>query len=655
MPIDSGENYSSCDACRARKYKCSKEQPACKSCGQHGWQCKYSPKVSRTALTRSNLSAAEDRVRELEAILSSLLPNVNLGSAWESIKQDGTIPNQQAMCSTPQLGRTSLPDQPELGKAVESGIESLPREADGFDWAEREVTFGGLSDGMAALSILPDGAGYLGATSSVAPLRALLNTGQSTSDKIPSQGSSTEIHLSLPERISPNTRLSSVPENSFIDAYFHFYHTTYPFLHEPTFRAQFNGTYPRPEGYSWFMLLNTVLALGAWCIGDDQFSMDDYFYKRLPQVAGESSVFETGNLALVQALLLLSNYTQKRNRPNTGWNYLGLAVRTAVSLGLHKEFSHWDITPLQREMRRRVWWGVFIFDSGASITFGRPVLLPNSGIMDASEVLNIHEKSLTRISLAPPDETDAPTVYTGLIAQSQFHVQTNRLYHRLISCPKPSIQEILGLQKTIDEWEDLLPSYFQPNSFAIQSHQAYVFARYRLSWRSWNLRIVLLRPILLRWSAKQKAEDSHVPETEEEANCRLACLQHARSTISSISNFMSLDINSRLSTWYMLYFLFQAGLIPIICLMTDPANDDAQAWLNDILTTRDLITRTATNNSLATRCLDIFNQLCSPVFDAPVPEDVLQNPELFDAGFLPHAGDGFGMLDFWDWQKPILE
>jgi transcriptional regulatory protein GAL4 len=113
------------------------------------------------------------------------------------------------------------------------------------------------------------------------------------------------------------------------------------------------------------MLLNTVLALGAWCVGNDQTSMDDYFYQKLLKVTSESSVFESGNLTLVQALLLLSNYTQKRNRPNTGWNYLGLAVRTAVSLGLHKDFSTWQITPLQREMRRRVWWGVFIFDSGA--------------------------------------------------------------------------------------------------------------------------------------------------------------------------------------------------------------------------------------------------------------------------------------------------
>lgn len=64
----------------------------------------------------------------------------------------------------------------------------------------------------------------------------------------------------------------------------------------------------------------------------------------------------------------------------------------ALSLGLHKEFPQWKISLLAREMRRRVWWGVYIFDSGASITFGRPVLLPENSVMDANQVLNIYEE-----------------------------------------------------------------------------------------------------------------------------------------------------------------------------------------------------------------------------------------------------------------------
>jgi transcriptional regulatory protein GAL4 len=232
---------------------------------------------------------------------------------------------------------------------------------------------------------------FIGATSSVVPLRTLLGkewiAGQElrNSDGWNSQPvPSSQIPLSLPFSINL--------ESTFVDAYFRCYHPTYPFIHKDLFRAQLQGSVPRPEGQSWPILLNAVLAIGAWCVGDDDSVMDDFYYQKVARLSEDRSIFESGNLALVQALLLLSNHSQKRNRPNTGWNYLGLAVRMAMSLGLHKEFPNWKISILQREMRRRVWWGLFIFDSGASFTFGRPVLLPEQGIMDASEVLNIHEE-----------------------------------------------------------------------------------------------------------------------------------------------------------------------------------------------------------------------------------------------------------------------
>lgn len=186
--------------------------------------------------------------------------------------------------------------------------------------------------------------------------------------------------------------MQNFSEGYLLDAYFSHYHLTYPFIYEPTFRDQLNGILPRPPGHTWALLYNAVLTLGAWCIGDDDSMLDDIFYRRAAQISAENSAFESGNLTTVQALLLLSNYAQKRNRPNTGWNYLGLAVRMAMSLGLHKEFPNWDISLLQREIRRRVWWGVYCFDAGASITFGRPVLLPDPGVMDAEEVLNIHDE-----------------------------------------------------------------------------------------------------------------------------------------------------------------------------------------------------------------------------------------------------------------------
>jgi transcriptional regulatory protein GAL4 len=140
------------------------------------------------------------------------------------------------------------------------------------------------------------------------------------------------------------------------------------------------------------MLSHAIIALGAWTLNNDQIGFEDYLYRRALTLGQEESVFEAASLTSVQALILLSNLSQKRNSPNTGWNLLGLAVRTALSLALHRELPHWNITLIERETRRRVWWGLYIFDSGASTTFGRAIMLPDQETMDVHSVLNINDE-----------------------------------------------------------------------------------------------------------------------------------------------------------------------------------------------------------------------------------------------------------------------
>jgi transcriptional regulatory protein GAL4 len=158
----------------------------------------------------------------------------------------------------------------------------------------------------------------------------------------------------------------------FIEAYFAHYHTQYPILHEPTFKAQLAEVIPQPPHVQWVILSNVVLGLGAFCASQPMY-MIDYFLERATRVITVDHL-ETGSLVLVQAFTLLSNLAQKRNKINSGSIYLGIAVRMAIGLGLHRELPLWNIKPFEREVRRRVWWVVFIFDAGASITFGRPIV-----------------------------------------------------------------------------------------------------------------------------------------------------------------------------------------------------------------------------------------------------------------------------------------
>lgn len=44
------------------------------------------------------------------------------------------------------------------------------------------------------------------------------------------------------------------------------------------------------------------------------------------------------------------------------WYQIGLALRMAISLGLHQEVSHPDISEADRNRRRRAWWSVYSLD-----------------------------------------------------------------------------------------------------------------------------------------------------------------------------------------------------------------------------------------------------------------------------------------------------
>jgi transcriptional regulatory protein GAL4 len=296
-------------------------------------------------------------------------------------------------------------------------LDGPPHVSDDFEWNEQHVVEGrnsesGLSpeksntsedveeesiamDGMASLTIGDSEGGYLGASSGAAMLRLIdpraanASTPRKKSSRVPSdrvsRGDETWPEV-LYEQPDPNRHIV----DTMIDAYFGLYHISFPIVHEPTFRAQYSELIERPNGDCWKFLAYVVAAVGVFTTtsaGDDSDMALFAHAKSLMHM----SYLESGNLTLIQALGLMSNYLQRKDMPNSGYNYLGLASRMAMGLGLHKEFPGWKIQPLKMETRRRVWWCLAIFDIGATITYGRPVSWPAGGI-DVSLPLNIDDR-----------------------------------------------------------------------------------------------------------------------------------------------------------------------------------------------------------------------------------------------------------------------
>ncbi|KAF5596660.1 GAL4-transcription factor [Fusarium subglutinans] len=576
-----------------------------------------------------HLTRVERRLVDVERLFQHLLPDVDINEALASRGVEAPAEASQPTTSLSPPTNPSSPDSPVQASSAIS--DAVPAESDGFDWQEDVDE---LTDGMASLSVEPRGAGYLGPTAGVFFLRSLLLwIGHSR----PSMSSSPEVMrpyagVESSSQLSNSVTSRQVTEQ-LVNGYFEVYHRSYPFVHEPTFRAQLHEVIQRPKRRSWQMLLYTVMALGAWCLDNDNAELDDELYHLALSFGDAECLFASADLTFVQALILFSNLSQKRNKPNTGSNFLGLATRMALSLGLHRELPEWNISLLQREMRRRVWWGLYMFDSGASTTFGRPILLPGEDAMDVRQVLNIDDEDLTSGTKAPPEEVNRPTLYSGMKYQSYLHVKSNYISNRLLSSSCIALEDALSMDLTLDKWSSILPEYLKLNHHVPSAEPAFYFNRSRLWWRFWNLKIIIFRQLFLKRAIGRGNSSMTVPVNEVDERC------------------MNIAI-TRLVTWYSIYFTFHASLVIILAILSNSESPDMPKWQEDVNTVRHIFRGVFADIELATRCANIIDVILpDPLLTAGDWANVQLDPMLMDFSTWPAASaDEFASILGWpDW------
>jgi Fungal specific transcription factor domain len=213
--------------------------------------------------------------------------------------------------------------------------------------------------------------------------------------------------LELPDRIMAD---------NLVDAYFNRTHKLYPFLHEGLFRAEYETMWALPSSrhhsrLSWFGVLNMVFAHG--CEHCDSISQDQVPARAAPFVSQSrniilSQVFSSGTLETVQSLLLMCYYLQGTVELKESWNLAGLMIRTAISLGLHLNPRANDILSVEREVRKRSWWGCFVLDRTLSMKFGLPPFLRiEDGNVDLP--LEVDDQYIISDSVTPRQPVGTPS------------------------------------------------------------------------------------------------------------------------------------------------------------------------------------------------------------------------------------------------------
>lgn len=183
----------------------------------------------------------------------------------------------------------------------------------------------------------------------------------------------------------------------------------------------------------------------------------------------------------------------------------------------------------------------------------------------------------------------------------------------MISSPYPTAAELIELDDTlIQQWLLSLPHYFQES--AIQEPR-YTICHSILRCRYRNFRLLMYRPFLVRRVMSRAPENPTITgdkldsvEAVEIAIQR--CLDMAKESVELISKFWEDGPQTMMACWYGLYFLFQAVLIPVICLRNQPQSPLASEWRTQISTAIGTIKSMACLNPSAERCLKVIISLC---------------------------------------------
>ncbi|KAF2795973.1 hypothetical protein K505DRAFT_301175 [Melanomma pulvis-pyrius CBS 109.77] len=129
----------------------------------------------------------------------------------------------------------------------------------------------------------------------------------------------------------------------------------------------------------------------------------------LEYALAKADFLDAPDIVLVQAFAIFIGLVRRHDSPRFVWMITGLVIRMAQYLGLQRDGSHFEhLTPFEIEMRRKVWWVVYMLDVRASEDQGTDLTIA-SGSFDTKIPLNINDVDISPESEQMPLERDSVT------------------------------------------------------------------------------------------------------------------------------------------------------------------------------------------------------------------------------------------------------
>ncbi|KAF2801517.1 uncharacterized protein BDZ99DRAFT_492508 [Mytilinidion resinicola] len=596
-----------CTWCRQRKSRCDGARPKCSTCTDHGYECTYlnlTP-LTKTSASKEYLEALESRLAALESSVGGISSRV---TRIEGSRADIVDANASSSQSPPTHTPDLLSLQDDEGTIVETqdptdgmGSVSFTKEEESgfFGWN----TFTELHEYWQLTGPGP--------SSNISFTRLIVRTTTAVLKSAASDGSpaspsnaalqSQLLHVSRPlspvsdpskdsYSIAIGTEPSVLPqENETVKMIERFFSTTgvlFPYIDEEAFLNTYHeltSANIRTVRRSWLGLLNLVLAMstsashGNGLTASERSANSDVFFRRALALC-EKQIRHGTSLEVVQFLLLMSQYLQGTERSIETWNVHGLTVKAAYQLGLHSRDALNQYPPLEREIRKRTWFGCVVLDRTLSMTMGRPASIPENFVkLD----LPCSFKSILPAGMnSHQNSTDEHSVefYTGTITLYKIMGEiVDVLYGSNLGCGVPDnvfdiASQLLQFEQKFLIWQHSLPaalSLVEPETLDSNADE-HGTLRFRviLTLRFLNLRILTHRPLLSKYLESIRSAQSasqQLPLLKQVGTNSLRTCAYSAVTIIKLMQMVLIPTSPARhllgAWWFSLYYAFNAALV----------------------------------------------------------------------------------------------
>ena len=356
----------------------------------------------------------------------------------------------------------------------------------------------------------------------------------------------------------------------FLEYFFTAVHYIHPILDKTAFFERCETLwYQHVDDSSTFAALYySVLSFGALISprddeplrGIDNVQWSRLFFKEASSRCTQLTMIT--NLDMVQCYFFMAKVCQNEIIPHWSYMYVGLAVRTALAIGINRAAGpNSRKSPVQIRADSRTWWGLYSFETEMSFAMGRPDTL------GADLYHNQRFSLISNVDVGDPDLLEPP--HCAIIRSMVDFSRVMRkvclsIYLSEISVSK-AVDVIKQIEQDLDHWVAALPQEIRPrlqSSVApslqdAKSPRWVKRQRLVLTIRYHNLRILLFGSLLLRYN---KAERAAIPGSYEGVQ---KCVESAQKTIEIISHTYLHDDFFR--TWFYntTYTVFAASMILI--------------------------------------------------------------------------------------------